>query len=325
MEEHERAEAEDIIRAIRQGEVDAFVVREAAEERIYSLRSADVLYRAMIEEMKDGAVALDASGLIVYCNAYFAQLMKGERAAIIGTKIFPFAPGDADDFFAALREQARNGTSRREIELRATDGTMVPVLAAMNRIRLDADNEVYCSDRHRSARAEAAGRAARGGAPQGRVPGDAGARAAQSRSRRFAMPPSAWASGQPTPERLQWARNVIERQVDQLTRLVDDLLDVSRISRGKVRLDTGAGGRRRGRVPRPRYGPAADRGAQAGPEADPAGRAAACQGRRDATRPGGLEPAQQRRQVHAGARADHGQHRGGGGRRRTGGAGFASR
>ena len=61
MEDHERAEAEDIIRAIRQGEVDAFVVREAAEERIYSLRSADVLYRAMIEEMKDGAVALDAS------------------------------------------------------------------------------------------------------------------------------------------------------------------------------------------------------------------------------------------------------------------------
>ncbi len=36
---------------IRQGEVDAFVVREAAEERIYSLRSADLLYRAMIEDM----------------------------------------------------------------------------------------------------------------------------------------------------------------------------------------------------------------------------------------------------------------------------------
>ena len=93
MEDHERAEAEDIIRAIRQGEVDAFVVREAAEERIYSLRSADVLYRAMIEEMKDGAVALDASGLIVYCNAYFAQLMKGERAAIIGGRSSRSRPG----------------------------------------------------------------------------------------------------------------------------------------------------------------------------------------------------------------------------------------
>ena len=43
--------------------------------------------------------------------------------------------------------------------------------------------------------------------------------------------------GQPTPERLQWARDVIERQVDQLTRLVDDLLDVSRITAGQGELD----------------------------------------------------------------------------------------
>jgi PAS domain S-box-containing protein len=236
MEEHERAEAEDIIRAIRQGEVDAFVVREAAEERIYSLRSADVLYRAMIEEMKDGAVALDASGLIIYCNAYFAQLMKDERAAIIGTKIFPFAPGDAEEFFAALREQARNGTSRREIELRAADGTMVPVLAAMNRIRLDADNEVYClivTDlRERKLREELL--------VEGRRKDEFLAMLAHEL--RNPIAPIRYASerlgvGQPTHERLQWARNVIERQVDQLTRLVDDLLDVSRISRGKVRLD----------------------------------------------------------------------------------------
>ena len=79
MDEHERTEAEDIVRAIRHGEVDAFVVRDSDEDRIYSLRSADVLYRAMIEQMKDGAVALDGSGLIVYCNAYFAQLVKAER------------------------------------------------------------------------------------------------------------------------------------------------------------------------------------------------------------------------------------------------------
>jgi signal transduction histidine kinase len=33
-----------------------------------------------------------------------------------------------------------------------------------------------------------------------------------------------------------WSRDLIERQVDQLTRLVDDLLDVSRISSGKIKL-----------------------------------------------------------------------------------------
>src|SRR5206468_200817 len=37
----------------------------------------------------------------------------------------------------------------------------------------------------------------------------------------------------PIPE-VQWVREVIDRQVQQMTRLVDDLLDVSRISRGKI-------------------------------------------------------------------------------------------
>jgi CheY-like chemotaxis protein len=35
---------------------------------------------------------------------------------------------------------------------------------------------------------------------------------------------------------LAWARGVIERQVQHMVRLVDDLLDVSRITRGKIRL-----------------------------------------------------------------------------------------
>src|SRR5690606_2857495 len=35
---------------------------------------------------------------------------------------------------------------------------------------------------------------------------------------------------------LNLAREVIDRQVTQLVRLVDDLLDVSRITRGKIRL-----------------------------------------------------------------------------------------
>jgi signal transduction histidine kinase len=35
---------------------------------------------------------------------------------------------------------------------------------------------------------------------------------------------------------LRWGREIIERQVDCLTRLIDDLLDVSRVSRGKLEL-----------------------------------------------------------------------------------------
>src|SRR5882724_7528352 len=40
----------------------------------------------------------------------------------------------------------------------------------------------------------------------------------------------------PTDDSIAWARDVIARQLRQLTRLVDDLLDVSRITRGKITL-----------------------------------------------------------------------------------------
>ncbi|HEU4429319.1 MAG TPA: response regulator [Myxococcota bacterium] len=38
------------------------------------------------------------------------------------------------------------------------------------------------------------------------------------------------------PALMNWSRDVIERQVGQLTRLVEDLLDISRITRGNIRL-----------------------------------------------------------------------------------------
>src|SRR5262249_13136338 len=43
----------------------------------------------------------------------------------------------------------------------------------------------------------------------------------------------------PEHPRLRWAREVIDRQLNHLVRLVDDLLDVSRITRGKIRLQRG--------------------------------------------------------------------------------------
>lgn len=40
----------------------------------------------------------------------------------------------------------------------------------------------------------------------------------------------------PSEQETAWAKDVIDRQVQQMTRVVDDLLDVSRISRGKIKL-----------------------------------------------------------------------------------------
>jgi hypothetical protein len=49
-------EAEETLRAIRQGEVDALVVQGAQGEQVYTLKGADYAYRVILEEMGEGAI-----------------------------------------------------------------------------------------------------------------------------------------------------------------------------------------------------------------------------------------------------------------------------
>ena len=102
-------------------------------------------------------------------------------------------------------------------------------------------------------------------------------------------------SGNPTEEH---ARTVIERQVGQLKHLVDDLLDVSRITTGKVRLRRERVDLRGDRGPGGGDGPAAHRAAPARAARVGAARAHLAARRRRPAGAGGREPAHQRRQVH---------------------------
>jgi PAS domain-containing protein len=103
------SEPEDTIRAISRGEVDAVVVTSPEGECIYSLRSADVLYRAMVEEMKEGALVLDTSGLILYCNPQFARLVGAEREDLVGSSILPLVADKSRSDLDRLRQTTSGG------------------------------------------------------------------------------------------------------------------------------------------------------------------------------------------------------------------------
>ena len=53
------AESEEIISAMRNGEVDAIVISGAKGEQVYSLSSAETPYRTFVEEMQGGAVTFN--------------------------------------------------------------------------------------------------------------------------------------------------------------------------------------------------------------------------------------------------------------------------
>ena len=61
-----------------------------------------------------------------------------------------------------------------------------------------------------------------------------GARAAQSARADSARGAKSRARGGATPAQIGWSNEVIERQVGHMARLLDDLLDVSRITRGTL-------------------------------------------------------------------------------------------
>src|SRR5215467_1938830 len=68
-------EAEETLRAIRSGEVDALVIDSPKGEAIYTLTSADYPYRLMIDEMNQGAVSVSPDSIILYNNRNFAGIL----------------------------------------------------------------------------------------------------------------------------------------------------------------------------------------------------------------------------------------------------------
>ncbi|HEY3739626.1 MAG TPA: hypothetical protein VGL53_07270, partial [Bryobacteraceae bacterium] len=59
-------EAEETLRAIRENEVDALVMRGPMAEEVFTIGGDCESYRAFMETMEPGAVALDDAGRILY-------------------------------------------------------------------------------------------------------------------------------------------------------------------------------------------------------------------------------------------------------------------
>ncbi|THD83252.1 MAG: PAS domain-containing sensor histidine kinase [Phenylobacterium sp.] len=83
-------EANETLDAIRNGEVDAVVVGGPQGQVVYTLENADRPYRVLVEQMREGAVTVNADGTILYCNGSFAVLVGLRSEEIVGERIFDF-------------------------------------------------------------------------------------------------------------------------------------------------------------------------------------------------------------------------------------------
>ena len=86
-------EAEETLRALSDGEVDAVVVSGPDGDRVYTLKGADEAYRIMVENMAEGALTLALDGVILFSNEQFASMVSLPLERVIGSSHSRFHRG----------------------------------------------------------------------------------------------------------------------------------------------------------------------------------------------------------------------------------------
>ena len=120
-------EAEDTLRAIRSGEADSLVVMGDRGEQIFALRGADQAYRILIENMSEGALTVNTSGMIIYANRRFAEMLKSPLEKVISSQITTWIAPDSYQAFEQLLSHKSEKNNRKELDLVADDCTRVPI------------------------------------------------------------------------------------------------------------------------------------------------------------------------------------------------------
>ncbi|HSE53788.1 MAG TPA: PAS domain S-box protein, partial [Gemmatimonadales bacterium] len=138
------ADAEETLRAIRSGEVDALVITTPEGEQIYTLQGAETAYRVMVEAMTEGAMTLGEDATILYCNQRLASMLGTTLEDLIGTSLRPYLVADDLEWFDTLLVRGGAGTSRGEVILQRTDGGRIPVQLSMSALDVQGARGLCC-------------------------------------------------------------------------------------------------------------------------------------------------------------------------------------
>jgi PAS domain S-box-containing protein len=232
-------EAQETLEAIRNGEVDAVVVAGSNGSRVYSLAGAEQPYRVYVERMREGAVTVSSSGLILYCNQCFAGMVRMPLERVIGSDLRLSVPPEV---WKTISE-VFNASEVVEHECLMEDGAggTLPVKLTASPLPLE-DQKVMClvvTDLTAQQEQEKL-RLAKEVAETASLAKDSFL-AALSHELRTPLTPAliaatALENDASLPDSVRQDLAMIRRNVELETRLIDDLLDLTRIANGKLEL-----------------------------------------------------------------------------------------
>lgn len=242
------ADAEGVLQAIQRGEIDAVVVTGPDSERVFTLQGADHPYRVLVESMSEGAATLSADGVVLYANPRLASLLHTSRTELTGTRLADWTDAENSGLLEQMVRSSGNDPVSGELSMVDSAGTSLPVHASLSPLTLEGERfccAIISDQRLAKHHADLEQAAERIREVNDRLR-DADQRkdeflATLAHELRNPLAPIRNAAHvikilEHDDARLEQARQIIERQVTHMTRLVDDLLELSRITLGRLRL-----------------------------------------------------------------------------------------
>ena len=246
LEEARLKDPDEVVRAIHHGEIDALVVQEQGQDLIYSLQTFDAVYRTVVEECFPYGVWLtDPDGRIQYISRSFLSLLGVDLKQMRTKGQFHFLPPDAREEIERswLRSRQSGEAFDAEYKIQLADGSdktiwthglSVQTPDGLQRwvgVNIDISDRIQVQEELQQ---------------QADILRDADRQkdeflALLGHELRNPLAPLRNALHvllQPELDQivLRRVKEMMEKQVNHLTRLVDDLLDVARISQGKIEL-----------------------------------------------------------------------------------------
>jgi PAS domain S-box-containing protein len=127
-------EAEETLRAIRNGEVDAVVVSGQNGDQVFTLDGAGHAYRMLIESMNEGALTLTLDATILYANSCLARMVGYPLEQVIGSSFRRLLPAEDWAALTLLVHQAENTGIQFQTMLVRKDGEKLRTQLSFRRL-----------------------------------------------------------------------------------------------------------------------------------------------------------------------------------------------
>jgi signal transduction histidine kinase/ActR/RegA family two-component response regulator len=232
-------EAEDELRAIREGEIDALLV-QADTDTVFTLERPDHPYQLLVDQLTEAAATITSEGTILCCNERFCRLVRQPASVLGGKGVGDLLTPGSRETLGAMLSEAGVRDAEAVLDLKLEDA-VVPIPFCLHAIGTSVFGLCFTiTDLSESKRLEELERT-----QAALRKSEEALRLADKRKDEFLATlahelrnPLApmrnaveflRAKGTSAPE-LRWAHDVIDRQVQLMARLLEDLLDVSRVA-----------------------------------------------------------------------------------------------